>query len=69
MDSDIPVPYGRTVRRKKSNWESFTILKRRDILIAIMGSNCKGKNQRWDYVKALQKHIDVHVYGRCGTLK
>lgn len=69
MDSDIPVPYGRTVLRKETFWEGLTIFKRKDILVSIMGSNCKGKNRRWDYVKELQKHIEVHVYGRCGTLK
>lgn len=68
MDSDIPVPYGRTVLRKTSIKEE-TISKRRDILVAIMGSNCGGNNKRWNYVKELQKYIKVDTYGGCGTLK
>lgn len=43
--------------------------KRKDVLIAILGSNCGGKNHRWDYVKELEKHIKVDVYGGCGNLK
>lgn len=47
----------------------FKLNKRRDVLIAILGSNCGGKNKRWDYVKELQKYIKVDVYGGCGSLK
>lgn len=43
--------------------------KRKDVLIAVLGSNCGGKNHRWDYVKELKKHIKVDVYGGCGDLK
>ncbi|EFA08198.2 Glycoprotein 3-alpha-L-fucosyltransferase A-like Protein [Tribolium castaneum] len=68
MDSDIPVPYGRTVLRKTPITDE-SILKRRDVLVAIMGSNCGGNNKRWDYVKELQKHIAVDTYGGCGTIK
>lgn len=70
MDSDIPVPYGRTVLREHAKqyfdrpWES----KKRDVLVAILGSNCNPKNKRWEYVKELQKHIRVDVYGKCGIL-
>lgn len=69
MDSDIPVPYGRTILRQTPLDDTFTINKRKDVLVAILGSNCGGKNKRWDYVKELQKHIAVDVYGGCGTLK
>ncbi|RZC40759.1 glycoprotein 3-alpha-L-fucosyltransferase A-like, partial [Asbolus verrucosus] len=69
MDSDIPVPYGRTILRKTPPTEDLTIIKRKDVLVAILGSNCGGKNKRWDYVKELKKHIPVDTYGGCGTLK
>ncbi|XP_063915585.1 alpha-(1,3)-fucosyltransferase 7-like [Zophobas morio] len=69
MDSDIPVPYGRTILRQTPLDDTFTINKRKDVLVAILGSNCGGKNKRWDYVKELKKHIAVDVYGGCGTLK
>ncbi|CAH2002240.1 unnamed protein product [Acanthoscelides obtectus] len=65
-DSDIPVPYGRTVVKKYLNDENLILNKRRDVLITILGSNCGGQNHRWQYVRELQKHIAVDVYGNCG---
>ncbi|XP_066258422.1 glycoprotein 3-alpha-L-fucosyltransferase A-like isoform X2 [Euwallacea similis] len=67
-DSDIPVPYGRTILRPYPNKknEVTSEVKRRDVLVAILGSNCGGINHRWDYVRELQKYIDVDIYGRCG---
>lgn len=69
MDSDIPVPYGRTVIKKHPEQVDLHLKKRRDVLVAILGSNCGGKNNRWAYVKELQKYIEVDVYGACGKLK
>ena len=70
MDSDIPVPYGRTVPKKYPlNNLDLAINKRRDVLVAILGSNCDGDNNRWRYVKELQKHLRVDVYGGCGPFK
>ncbi|XP_045478312.1 alpha-(1,3)-fucosyltransferase 7-like isoform X1 [Harmonia axyridis] len=69
MDSDVPVPYGRTrkltgeVLAKKTE----TPKKRRDKLVTILGSNCGGKNRRWDYVRKLNKSIGLDVFGRCGN--
>ncbi|PNF39384.1 hypothetical protein B7P43_G13648 [Cryptotermes secundus] len=75
MDSDIPVPSGRTLRLtimeklllKKQRREGKRREKRK--LVAIMVSNCAGKNKRWSYVKELKKHIPVDVYGACGNLR
>lgn len=36
-------------------------------LVAWIASNCGGHNNRYHYVKSLQKHIDVDVYGKCGN--
>lgn len=75
MDSDIPVPYGRTILRphedpsKEFDLYKWFLSKRHDVLVAIMGSNCGSKNHRWEYVKQLQNHMSVDVYGACGTLK
>ncbi|GFY73774.1 glycoprotein 3-alpha-L-fucosyltransferase A [Trichonephila inaurata madagascariensis] len=71
-DSDIPVPYGRTVplsdeERAKYTVKNYAALKTKGI--AILGSNCGGRNHRWDYVKELQNHISVDIYGGCGTHK
>ena len=32
-------------------------------------SNCNSKSKRNELVKELQKHINVDVYGKCGTMK
>ncbi|XP_065158875.1 4-galactosyl-N-acetylglucosaminide 3-alpha-L-fucosyltransferase FUT5-like isoform X2 [Atheta coriaria] len=75
MDSDIPVPYGRTVaKRRIDNDRSFDFsawLTNRSNTspIAVMGSNCGSQNHRWEYVAELRKWIDVDFYGGCGTLE
>lgn len=79
IDSDVPVPYGRMIRRKKPEvlgYHSSQIFKRSwatDImtsktkLVAVMGSNCSGKNQRWSYVKTLKQSLRnaLNILGRC----
>ncbi|KAF2900599.1 hypothetical protein ILUMI_05584 [Ignelater luminosus] len=75
MDCDIPVPYGRTVALKmeeaaeEENFDTWNANKSQDVFVAIMGSNCGGRNNRWKYVKELQKYIQVDIYGHCGPLK
>lgn len=75
MDSDIPVPYGRTVALRvgeevqEQDFDTWNANKSQDVLVAIMGSNCGGRNHRWKYVKELEKYIPVDKYGGCGTLK
>lgn len=79
MESDIPVPYGRTLSIKEGEIElkgnlssDLAVLipnfntKRKDVLVAIMTSNCGTYNMRMLYVHELQKHIEVDVYGGCG---
>lgn len=71
----MPVPYGRTTPLDKSISITTPILdlipngsqKRRDTLVAIMFSNCGGSSDRAQYVKELQKHMNVDIYGFCGT--
>lgn len=71
MDSDIPVPYGRTVflPHAKPYYDRPWEYKKRDVLVTILGSNCGSKNKRWEYIKQLQKYIKVDIYGKCGNLK
>jgi len=38
-------------------------------LVAWFVSNCRASNARMEYVRELQKYVDVDVYGSCGTLK
>lgn len=72
LESDVPVPYGRTIVKKPDvtqYHEINTFRKRNDVLVAVLGSNCGGRNHRWQYVRELQKHIQVDFFGGCGTLK
>ncbi|XP_022647110.1 galactoside 3(4)-L-fucosyltransferase-like isoform X2 [Varroa destructor] len=66
-DSDIPIPYGRTEKLPSPNLEDLTsMLKSKTKGVTILGSNCDGKNGRWDYVHELAKYIQVDIFGRCG---
>ncbi|XP_042879741.1 3-galactosyl-N-acetylglucosaminide 4-alpha-L-fucosyltransferase FUT3-like [Penaeus japonicus] len=71
MDSDIPVPYGRTLRLPESQigqrLDNYFDAKPKSV--AVMMSNCEMfSNMRLLYVKLLQRYIDVDFYGKCGTL-
>ncbi|KAL1482872.1 hypothetical protein MTO96_013379 [Rhipicephalus appendiculatus] len=67
-DSDVPVPYGRTVRLQEDNADVLRdYASSKTDLVAILGSNCGGANLRWPYVRELAKHVKVDVYGGCGT--
>ncbi|XP_017887895.1 alpha-(1,3)-fucosyltransferase 5-like [Ceratina calcarata] len=73
MNSDVPVPYGRTVSRSFINSPSINfpsrepIVKMKTKLVTVMGSNCAGVNGRWNYIKRLKEILgtDLDVYGRC----
>ncbi|XP_063599453.1 4-galactosyl-N-acetylglucosaminide 3-alpha-L-fucosyltransferase FUT6-like isoform X1 [Penaeus indicus] len=72
MDSEIPVPYGRTLRLP----DNQTALQPEDVfamkskLAAVMMTNCRqSSNDRLPYIRHLQKHMKVDFYGRCGSLK
>jgi hypothetical protein len=57
MNSDIPVPYGRTVVASVDTvFDRFTasLAGKREKLVVILGSNCSGDNYRWQYVKELK---------------
>ncbi|KAG7202379.1 hypothetical protein KM043_018698 [Ampulex compressa] len=68
-DSDIPVPYGRTILKDFSSSESVDelISSQKTKLVAIMGSNCAGNNGRWRYVNELKSYLgdELDVFGRC----
>ncbi|KAJ8679255.1 hypothetical protein QAD02_015042 [Eretmocerus hayati] len=79
MDSDVPVPYGRTVLRSSNIVERGNesdeeiVLKRGMIpfadrgLVAVLGSNCGGANGRWGYIERLKGVLgdDLQILGRC----
>ncbi|KAK0080203.1 hypothetical protein PV325_000301 [Microctonus aethiopoides] len=75
IDSDVPVPYGRTVlQRHDINFHQFNInhiMKNKTKFIAVMGSNCsngpRSSSNRWEYVKKLFEYLpgQLDIYGRC----
>ncbi|XP_043488300.1 alpha-(1,3)-fucosyltransferase 7-like isoform X2 [Polistes fuscatus] len=74
MDSDIPVPYGRTIpiSSTRNSFNNLTylyhyFLSSKTKLVAIMASNCSGKNKRWIYIRSLKSILgnDLDIYGRC----
>ncbi|KOC65136.1 Glycoprotein 3-alpha-L-fucosyltransferase A [Habropoda laboriosa] len=72
MDSDVPVPYGRTISRsfeysQNKNFSKDFIKKLKTKLVTVMGSNCAGTNRRWHYVSELKLILgnDLDIYGKC----
>ncbi|XP_042888116.1 alpha-(1,3)-fucosyltransferase C-like [Penaeus japonicus] len=48
---------------REKDWESFL---RRPRLVVWMVSHCRTHSRRENYVKELQKHVEVTVFGKCG---
>ncbi|XP_076388773.1 glycoprotein 3-alpha-L-fucosyltransferase A isoform X1 [Megachile rotundata] len=72
MDSDIPIPYGRTIAKAfinstETHFLKDSIKKLKTKLVTIMGSNCVGVNGRWKYVNELKSILgdDLQIYGKC----
>ncbi|KPJ02827.1 Alpha-(1,3)-fucosyltransferase [Papilio xuthus] len=73
-ESDVPVPYGRTIPLSKPIVENAEIpitniipnwsKKRQDVLAAILISHC-GISFRIQYVNELKKHLNLDVHGSC----
>ncbi|XP_018019649.1 alpha-(1,3)-fucosyltransferase C isoform X2 [Hyalella azteca] len=71
LDSDFPRPYGRilfspNVSAKTAAPKNYAHGKTK--LAAWFVSNCRTVSDREHLVKALQTHMEVDVYGACGTL-
>ncbi|XP_037301482.1 4-galactosyl-N-acetylglucosaminide 3-alpha-L-fucosyltransferase 9-like [Manduca sexta] len=76
-DSDVPIPYGRTValpkpifpKPKRMSYENIASLvpywnqKRRDVLVTILMSHCR--THRINYVRYLRRLINIDFYGKC----
>ncbi|KOX77553.1 Alpha-(1,3)-fucosyltransferase [Melipona quadrifasciata] len=72
MNSDVPVPYGRTIstlfiNSPNINFSSDLIKKSKTKLVTVMGSNCGGINGRWKYIRQLKLIFgnDLDIYGKC----
>ncbi|KAL7642684.1 UNVERIFIED_CONTAM: hypothetical protein RMT77_007249 [Armadillidium vulgare] len=79
-DSDIVSGYGRVYKKKDFAPEEIrdfgnlsnsfeSVMKTKKKMVVWFVSNCKVYSQRSEYVKELQKFIQVDIYGKCGPLK
>ena len=70
-DSTIVTPYERFVTFTNSTelpkHSKINYARGKSRLVAAFISNCSPSNKREEYIKELQQHIDVHVYGYCGN--
>lgn len=66
-DSDVPVPYGRTVLLSSEGEVPIAHLRSKSKLAAVLGSNCGGHNRRWWYVNQLKAALNdsLTIFGRC----
>ena len=77
-DADISIPYGPRCRKgsrtEKGRYDKLRAeltakVARKTGLVAWFSSNCINvRSMRGQYVKELQKHVRVDVYGACGNL-
>ncbi|GAU93793.1 hypothetical protein RvY_05678 [Ramazzottius varieornatus] len=71
LDSDVPIGYGKLrpfyADEDPQIYKDFGESKK--YMVAWFVSNCRAKSGRLEYVKELQKHIPVDIYGDCGTMK
>ena len=69
--SDIALPYAKVRslkgKKRRSKFHFQTDFNKTKIA-AWMVSNCKTPSKRIFYVRELQKHVNVDIYGKCGPL-
>ena len=75
LDSHLPLPYFITTGLKNVKDRHVNrVIQRvkghpKKKLVAWFVSHCRTKSDRESYVKELQKHTPVDIYGKCGPLK
>ncbi|KAG8180692.1 hypothetical protein JTE90_006250 [Oedothorax gibbosus] len=68
-DSDVVTKYGSVLRTGKSTFSKkqlYSEWKKKSKMAVWMVSNCASHCRREEYVKELEKYIDVEIYGLCG---
>ncbi|XP_025161943.1 alpha-(1,3)-fucosyltransferase 5-like [Harpegnathos saltator] len=77
MNSDVPVPYGRTLKKESINFQYYpwiskpfwktNMMSSKTKLLAVMISHCDSKNQRLKYVEALKSLLQdrLEIIGHC----
>ncbi|CAG5127903.1 unnamed protein product [Candidula unifasciata] len=69
MDADIFVPYSHLLFRPKpleQRPDYYKIAQSKTKTAVWMVSRCSTPNRRMEYVKEMQKYIDVDIFGGCG---
>ena len=67
-DSDVVIPYGGYWKLSPSELEKYAnidYITGKSKMVAWLVSNCITSSRREDYVRELQKYIQVDVYGKC----
>lgn len=65
--TDIHLTYGEIRKKKFSDKRDFLqIAKNKTRGAIIITSNCKTNSKRLEYIKELQKYLDVDILGKCG---
>ncbi|CAG0896295.1 unnamed protein product [Darwinula stevensoni] len=70
-DSEIVTPYEKWVYHDpevKTKSQTRNYAKGKTKKVAWFVSNCRARNNRLQYARELAKHIEVDIYGACGTL-
>ena len=68
-DSDVPVFYGKTAIGSQSDnveLSGRSAFQKKTAAIAWAVGNCFSTNSREEYVRELQRHISIDIYGHCG---
>ena len=70
-DSTIVTPYAKWVPYKKRLRKKMikNYAKGKEKKIAWFASNCQTSNERLDFALKLSRHMQVDIYGECGTLE
>ncbi|KAK3610623.1 hypothetical protein CHS0354_009086 [Potamilus streckersoni] len=69
QDASIPCRWGHYIRRENINIDLKSIYRNKTKSVLWLVSHCKTPSRREEYVKILQKYIDVDIYGKCGQLQ
>jgi len=64
--SDVPVPYGRIIRKLDKEETDTDYYSSKPLLAATLQSHCAGQSGRFDYLDKLVEHVQVDVWGKCG---
>ncbi len=69
-DSTLVTPYAKYVSFPEPRIRSeINYAENKTKLVAWFVSNCQTSNGRLDYVRELQRHLTIDIYGECGSLR